>query len=149
MIAAFFALSATQRTVLIEAWCRFALWHVRIRWLPYRCWRRKLFSQTPVTPALPQADTAWVSSFISVVEKAGRHHLVSMNCLRRCLVTRDMLAARGCITQIHIGVRIQQGNAAAHMWLSMNGNVLNDSEENIAQYQELQYFSDTSLHAFV
>ncbi|QPG05145.1 lasso peptide biosynthesis B2 protein [Salinimonas marina] len=142
MMTQFFKLNYREKAWFCEAWIRFLVWHLRIKLQPYNQWKAKLFIEpehviepTNTLPAgLPTKLTA-------TIEQAGRNHVILMNCLRRCLVTRDMLHRRSIPTKLHFGMRVCNGKAEAHCWLSCNGRLVNDSAEVVNRYAELQSVS--------
>jgi hypothetical protein len=68
-----------------------------------------------------------------------------MNCLRRCLCQQQLLATKHYVCQLHIGVKITDNNVQAHSWLSYEGALINDSEELIKQYTELEKSTNTKI----
>ncbi len=74
---------------------------------------------------------------IRLSEIAGRHHLKPMNCLRRCLVQRRLLRKLiGVRAELVLGVKTE-GGFGAHSWLTVGDDVINDSLQNLAQYNAL------------
>ncbi|MBU2977716.1 lasso peptide biosynthesis B2 protein [Alteromonas sp. C1M14] len=145
MLSSFFALTGEQKKWFIYAWIKFLLWDWRIRHQSYKKWQHRVFSVSEVAPK-PVPD-----GLISVIEKAGRHHIRHMNCLRRCMVTMDIMQRQGISPQLHFGVRRAGTKTQAHCWLTLDDKLLNDGPEVIDTYTELHTKKgDTSvLSAFV
>ncbi|MBU3020905.1 lasso peptide biosynthesis B2 protein [Aestuariibacter sp. A3R04] len=130
---AFFRLTATQKKWFLKAWIAFFWWHIRIRFTSYQQWQHRVFPTVE-----DDSNNTCPADFIAIIEKAGRHHLWHMNCLRRCLVTMEMLHHINVFPAIHFGVKIEDGATKAHCWLSLNGTLINDSEEVVSSYTELR-----------
>ena len=60
--------------------------------------------------------------------------LFKKTCLKRSLVLYHFLRLYNCLVNIHIGVRNDQSNIAAHSWLTLNGRIVGDSEEKVQEY---------------
>lgn len=129
-------LSAGDLALLTEAWWRFAIVDLTIRTRDYRHWRHWLQDETHEESAeLP----AVVQDVVRLSEIAARHHWAPMNCLRRSLVQRQLLARRQVPSTLHIGVRLADGKRLeAHAWLSSRGQLLNDTPANVATYQPFE-----------
>lgn len=79
-----------------------------------------------------------VKALIKLSEIAGRFHIRKMNCLRRCISQEKMLEKRGFQPCMHIGVRFENEQLKAHAWLTLQGIVINDSEDVATRYSELK-----------
>ncbi len=117
----------------VEAWLELARVDLAIRFLPYRRWRHWLESEGEVRPS----SAAPVAFCVRAVERAARRHYADMNCLRRSLALRRLLARRGVPSRLHLGVRPQGGEIEAHAWVSSGGTVLNDTADVAERYAEL------------
>lgn len=131
-----FRLSFKQQVVVVWAWLLFIVWHVKIKYLPYRWWRESLTSYTDIQ-ALPDIHLT-AMEVVALIEKAGRHHFVQINCLRRCMVQKQLLHLHNINSQLSIGVKKEQGKFAAHCWLVVNNHIINDSLEETNRYVELK-----------
>ena len=134
MADAFFRLPSSQKKLFIKAWLMFLIWDWRISKQPYQKWKGHIF--TP--DQFQSTNTPVPESFISVVEKAGRHHIRKMNCLRRCLVTMSLLNDLQIYPGLHFGVRVTAGKTEAHCWLTHDGIIINDSHDVVSTYTELR-----------
>lgn len=145
MLRAFLALTGEQKKWFVQAWFKFLFWDWRIRHQPYAKWQDRVFV------ANKQTRSALPNGFIGVIEKAGRHHIRHMNCLRRCMVTMEMMQQYGVVPQLHFGVRRVGKKTQAHCWLTLNGELLNDGHEVIDTYTELnaKKGDSTLLSAFL
>ena len=129
-------LSFKQQGVVVLAWLLFIVWHVKIKYLPYRWWRKSLTSYADIQ-ALPDIHLP-AMEVVDLIEKAGRHHFVQINCLRRCMVQKQILHLHNINSQLSIGVKKEQGKFAAHCWLVVNNHIINDSPEETNRYVELK-----------
>jgi len=117
-----------------EAWFTLAWIDLVIRLLPYRYWRHWL---QPAEPSPQRGPSISLMPLVQAVDRAARHHLVPMNCLRRTLALQRMLVRRRIAATLHLGVRKGEGRLEAHAWLSCGGRVLNDTPDVRERYTEL------------
>ena len=69
------------------------------------------------------------------VNRAAKHVFGPVTCLTRSLVLRWWLLRRyGTTSDLCIGVRLEQGEFAAHAWVEKDGIPLNDRPEFVARY---------------
>lgn len=124
-----------------EAWLNFVWVDFRISATPYTSWKNYFIAPPKSAFRLSAARKApgiqQVREIIRSCESAKNYHWRNMNCLRRCFVEQQMLQRRNISSQLHIGVKIQQGQLAAHAWLSYQGEIINDSQAVVADYAEL------------
>ncbi len=65
-----------------------------------------------------------------MVGVAARHGVYHVSCLKQSLVLWCLLARRGIVSEIRIGVQKGQENPLhAHAWVECGGHTLNDSED--------------------
>jgi hypothetical protein len=129
-------LSLQQQGIVLHAWLLFVVWHIKISYLPYRLWRDALYKHCEI-----QDDPTLHLRAIDItrlIEKAGRHHIVKINCLRRCMVQKQILEAHNINSQLSIGVKKEQEKLSAHCWLVVNNHIINDSDDETKRYIELQ-----------
>ena len=86
-----------------------------------------------------------IRDLIALSETATRYHWRPMNCLRRCFAQQRMLLRRNITSRLHIGVTKDHNQLKAHAWLSIEGNVINDTADVVTRYKELQPESYGSL----
>jgi len=121
--------------VFIQAWLLLARIDLQMRLQSYVQWQSILFEPTVVKKVKQQHQ---VSALIVIAEMAARNHWCQMNCLRRTLAEKSLLAQHGIDSHVHIGVRKNNASTlTAHAWLSVEGQVVNDSAEVIGRYHEL------------
>ena len=68
------------------------------------------------------------------VNRAANHVFGPVTCLTRSLLLRWLLRRYGTVSDLRIGVRLEQGEFAAHAWVEKDGIPLNDRPEFVARY---------------
>jgi hypothetical protein len=56
-----------------------------------------------------------------------------------------MLVKRGYKTQMHIGVRFEEQKLKAHAWLTLQGKVINDTDDVSTRYSELKVNNEQTI----
>jgi hypothetical protein len=151
-------LSFTQLLLVLHIWWLFLKWDLLVSFFHYKYWRltfaqkplkQQPFKQQPSEQAKPDnkhsESLPHILGIIRLSERVGRHHLRHMNCLRRCLCQQQLLATKHYICQLHIGVKITENKVQAHSWLSYQGALINDSEETVSQYTELEKSANSNI----
>ena len=112
------------------------IWDLRIRYQHFAKWKRHL-GKYPLADS-SQPDIEQAKKLNAHIECIVRHAPLELNCMRRCLALKTMLARRQMNTTLHIGVKFEsQQELAAHAWISANKQLLNDTQQNVAQYREI------------
>jgi hypothetical protein len=151
-------LSFTQLLLVLHIWWLFLKWDLLVSFFHYKYWRltfaqkplkQQPFKQQPSEQAKPDnkhsESLPHILGIIRLSERVGRHHLRHMNCLRRCLCQQQLLAKKHYNCQLHIGVKITENKVQAHSWLSYQGALINDSEETVSQYTELEKSANSNI----
>jgi len=148
-----FKFTIPELCILLEAWFVFLKWDLLISFSQYERWRSELSglnkvndstTKTEVSP-LPFEQFEKIKQIIKLSEIAGRFHIRKMNCLRRCISQEKMLEKRGLKTRMHIGVRFEEKKLKAHAWLTLQGKVINDSDDVSTRYSELKAISEQDI----
>jgi len=63
------------------------------------------------------------------VNRAANHVYGSATCLARSLLLRRLLRGFGTLSDLRIGVRLEEGKLAAHAWVEIDGMPINDSPD--------------------
>ena len=144
-----FKFSIKELWVLLEAWFIFVKWDLLISFTQYETWRNKIILSPNLDNATSSIDDATLAKQIKLIIKlseiAARFQIRKMNCLRRCLSQQQMLKKRGFSAQMHIGVRFEEEQLLAHAWLTLQGKVINDSEDVTDRYSELKLVSEKGI----
>ena len=123
-------------TILCEALLTLLKWDMTIRHRRFSRWKRHL-NDYPLKKAA-KLDENGAKRLNAHIECIVRNFPTELNCMRRSLALKTMLARRHINTELRIGVKFDEHNQlSAHAWLSMDNALLNDSHENIEQYTEI------------
>lgn len=143
-----FTFSVSEWLIILEAWFVFLKWDLFISFTQYEQWRNKIYKAPKLQKVrieeganLPEK----VKTIIALSEAVARNHIRKMNCLRRCLTQKQMLAKRGFETSMHIGVNIENDGLKAHAWLSFQGKVINDNDSVNTRYSELKSTNEHTI----
>ncbi len=79
---------------------------------------------TPAGPGTPPLTSGQIDRVAWLVEVAGRYTLPPATCLTRALATARLLADRGVVTRLQIGVRKDGTRLLAHAWLEHEGRAV-------------------------
>lgn len=143
-----FKFSTAEYFILLEAWFIFLKWDLLISFTQYKHWRSEIGDLTNINESIKETKTSLpeqVKLIIKLSETAGRFHFRKMNCLRRCLTQQKMLSKRGFNSRMHIGVSIEENKLKAHAWLTLQGKVINDSEDVLNRYSELKVINEHQI----
>ena len=138
-------MSLKQLVFICEAWWVFLKWDLLISFFNYKYWPITFDKNATIIEGNP--GLSQVLDIIRLSEKVGRHHIRKMNCLRRCLCQQQLLEKRHYICDLHIGVKVSLNGVKAHSWLTFNNMLINDSEELIKQYTELEKSTNSNILA--
>lgn len=139
--------------ILLQSYWLLILWDFRISFLPYRSWRQCLTPRltphsTPQNSAEQhQSEIAKTQHIRAIFDIATRNHYKTMNCLRRCMALQTLLTKNGLPSQLHIGVRMdEEKNMQAHSWLTSQGTLINDQQDNVDTYQKITHAETIFKH---
>ena len=129
------ALRADERLLILQAMALFpvvaaAVKFRGLRWTQARLggWAARIRTRGTV-PSRPVGQVAYL------VLGAARRGPWKANCLQRSLVVWWALRARGETADLRIGVRKVTASAPQfHAWVDLNGQVVNDAEDEVATY---------------
>lgn len=139
-----FAFSWYEFLILVKSWCLYLKWDLLISKFHHKKWQNSLANPDlhSVKPKFDHNQLQHIFNIIKINETAGRNHFRHMNCLRRCLCQKDLLSRYGIQSKLHLGVKFENSKLAAHSWLSVNDEIINDSQDVIATYKELKTLND-------
>lgn len=130
---------STQDWLLFfQAWFLLLAVDVALRLLPFRVVQSWLKTPkwTEETPA-DQAEGV-IRRTSDFVDRAARHHLYPMTCLRRSLVLHWLLSRQGVFAELLFGVRREQDKLQAHAWLEYQGQPIGERAAPTDQYMPLK-----------
>lgn len=128
---------------LIEAYLLLSKYHFLITRKGYSYWRHHLNSKqnfNKPTITIQTVTIALSKNLNRHILAIVRHSRSDMNCLRRCLTLKTMIERRHGTCTLHIGVKItDEGNLFAHSWVTVEGELVNDSIETVSEYTTIMY----------
>jgi hypothetical protein len=125
--------------LLIQAWLLLWVIDLALRTLPFRKVQRWVGSSQPGRKdrEAGQVDLD-IRRCCEFMDRAARHHLYSMGCLRRSLTLQWLLYRRGIDADLRFGVRRKDGILQAHAWLEYQGQVIGETIVPDEQYARLK-----------
>lgn len=125
-------LSGRQRRVL---WASLLL--LPLFWLGLRCFGLQRFQawldRSPVADRQPlNLDEA--AAIGAAVNIAANHAPGPATCLTRSLLLRSFLRRLGTDSELRVGVQMASGTLAAHAWVEMAGQPINDVPDIATRY---------------
>lgn len=126
-------------------------WHKRINNQAFDTWAHALNSSEAANPTnctnAPSPHINYIRTMRKHIDAVVRNYPTEFNCMRRCLALKGMIERRGGACTMHIGVNMQANvstnepatKLAAHAWLSINGELINDSAERVSEYTEITH----------
>ena len=126
------ALPEREQKVLLASLALLPLFWLGLRLAGLRRFQAWL-DRSPVAQrtSLTQAEAAALGV---AVNRAANHVFGPVTCLTRSLLLRWLLRRYGTTSDLCIGVRLEQGEFAAHAWVEKDGIPLNDRPEFAARY---------------
>jgi hypothetical protein len=126
------ALPAREQKVLLASLALLPFFWLGLRLAGLRRFQAWL-DRSPVAQrtSLTQAEAAALGV---AVNRAANHVFGPVTCLTRSLLLRWLLRRYGTTSDLCIGVRLEQGEFAAHAWVEKDGIPLNDRPEFAARY---------------
>lgn len=121
-------LSWRERLWFVEAWIRLLVWYGIMALLPFSWIRRHL--ERGVNQRKTEASDVpdEVCRMLRSFDRAARHHLFPLTCLRRTMALNGMLRFRGFRPLVRFGVQRSDQGWGAHAWLELNGQPLTASD---------------------
>lgn len=85
----------------------------------------------------PAARLAAADRLARLAEVAARRNLYPIRCLARALTVRHLLARRGVVARLRLGVRRSAGSLDAHAWVELEGRPLGEPPEVTGRFAAL------------
>jgi hypothetical protein len=137
-LQAFLAYPARDRFWLIKTWWLLLGIDLALRLLPFRKVQAWVKSSRPGMKIVDMGQaTLEIRRAEEILDRAARHHLYPMTCLRRSLALQWLLLKRGLLTDLCFGVRRDHGQLQAHAWLEYQGQVIGETSLPEEQYARL------------
>lgn len=132
-VAAFLALPAGDRRLLLHAFVTVAVLRLALRLVPLERLRR------PAGRARPNARSA---ERIAWAVRAASRRLPGTTCLVSALAAQRLLSREGHVCQLTIGVARNERELAAHAWIVCGGVTLVGGEESVGYTPLVAWSSD-------
>ena len=87
----------------------------------------------------PKSDRRQAVSIVKAVERASRRLPWRTVCFQQGLAAHWMLRLRGIPSILHYGIRTGDGAVSAHVWISLDGEILIGKEE-AGRYSQVATF---------
>ena len=134
----------------IQSWVMLLIVDIWLRIGSYKALQEALIKKQPIKSAIESrtnnASKEEIKHIASMVEIAGRNHVVRMSCLRRALVQQWLLSKKGISSKLRFGVRTIEGDLEAHAWLEKDGKMISDPEIIREQYIALSEATRENLN---
>ena len=132
-------LTAGDWYALVASWWLLLAVDLGLRLLPFSRLLNLIgwLTPGPRTPGRPQDAPLLSRRCAAMVGVAARYHLLPMNCLRRALALRWLLAVRGIPADLRIGVDKGRHGLSAHAWVEREGTPLGEEADVGLQFAPL------------
>ncbi len=129
-------LSFAEWFLFLQAWVWLLFFDIGLRTCPFPS--LQTFAARLSIRSVPseQAETT-IQAVRTAVDRARYNHLYLMTCLRRSLALQKMLAQRGIVAELKIGVQKDPDMLSAHAWVEYQGKSIGEPENVMDQYMAL------------
>ena len=136
--------------MLIEVWLKLFLAWLSFSCLPQstatRIWFRENAVDIKQEMSPPNSDKeAVVRDIVKMLQIAFSHDIANLTCLHRVLVLKNVLKKKGITASIIIGVRKDKSKLAAHAWLQIGNDVIDDQKSYTDQFKPLNDQNSANL----
>ena len=144
----FFGNSLSDQLLLLAALGRVCFVRLGLWMLPFRVVREKVerITISANTSSGPRAtqDLGVVLRVASSVRRASRY-IPAATCLTQALATQILLARRGQVSHLRIGVsKGQEGELKAHAWVESQGRIVIGQTKDLKSYTILNRLEEVS-----
>jgi hypothetical protein len=125
------ALAPPERRMLIYAFFLLPVAQIS-RWMSFRRLQRLLGNIPRISRGITDGNTTAFEisrQAARMVSIAAVHGICRSTCLDRSLALWALLRCQGIDSDLHLGVRKDQGNFEAHAWVEIDGRVINDTDD--------------------
>ena len=133
----YLTLSRADQRLLLSAYVSLALVEVGLRTLGFR----RLIAWVPEVGQPPQsvepATLRWAMESAYWLEVASRHSLIRAQCLHRAIALHYWLRRAHLPSMLRIGVRKEGAALAAHAWVELYGQPLQDHASSVEAFTPL------------
>lgn len=128
-------------TLLIAALYKLTFWRIVVHHVTFERWKSELNSRHSLKIIGKEKKHNDIQTSLEInkhINCVRRHTPLEFNCMHRCFALKSMLNKQEIFPSMCIGVKIDsKGLLQAHAWLTLHGELINDTRENISQYQQI------------
>ena len=134
----FVSLSSSDRNLLIQTAVLLSGIRLGLRFVSFPTLRRILDKISKTAPNSTQAYQSTLNRVVWAVDIVSKYMPGGVKCLARALATQVLLARRGYLVQLHIGVaKDEAGQLEAHAWIESQGSVVIGDLKDLDRYTHL------------
>jgi hypothetical protein len=135
----YIALSGADRGLLARAylWLTIAELALRLRLEGLSKWATTTDAAAAGPASVDTAAVLRARRYARWLRAASRYQPVRTECLHRSLALHWWLRREGVASRLQIGVRKEGGDLAAHAWVELDGQVVNDHPAAVARFTPL------------
>ena len=135
----FLSLTADERRLLVSALFRLVVVRVGMWRIPLRVLLRRLHKMAVERDRLSESNPLPPERIVWAIRVVSRYLPGTMNCLVQALAAQSMLARRGHLARVRIGVaKDEGGQLKAHAWVECEGKIVIGGV-GMSQYTALPY----------
>ena len=134
----FLSLSSSDRNLLVQTAVLLSGIRLGLRFVSFPTLRRILDKISKTAPNSTQAYQSTLNRVVWAVDIVSKYMPGGVKCLARALATQVLLARRGYLVQLHIGVaKDEAGQLEAHAWIESQGSVVIGDLKDLDRYTHL------------
>lgn len=134
-------LSWRDRWLLARAAAWFCVHRLAMRLVGFKPWHACLRQSAAGLKMDQEVSVCEASRVVWSVQAVRRRLFPRATCLDESMVLERLLCRQGIAARLCIGVRKQTSRLAAHAWVEVHGQVVNDDVQNVSQYLPLANLS--------
>ncbi len=134
----FLSLSSSDRKLLIQTAVLLSGIRLGLRFLSFPALRRILDKISKTALNSTQAYESTLNRVVWAVDIVSKYMPGGIKCLARALATQVLLARRGYLVELQIGVaKNEAGQLEAHAWIESQGSVVIGNLKDLGRYTRL------------
>ena len=126
--------------LFFQAWIWLLLFDIGLRTCPFPSLQTCAARLSTRSGPPPEQIEGLILALKTAVDHARYNHLYPMTCLRRSLALQKMLAQRGIVAELKIGVQKESGMLSAHAWVEYQGKPIGEPEKVMEHYMILMRY---------
>ncbi len=146
----FFRNSLSDQRLLIAALARVCCVRLGLWVLPFRVMKErveKITSSAASSSGQPVTQNLRVVLRVASSVRRASRYVPAATCLTQALATQILLARRGQVSNLRIGVsKGQEGELKAHAWVESEGKIVMGNRSNLLGYAVLSPMNSGRIH---